>query len=169
VLVRAVLTTSALQEGRFKLSEPAYFTWWLLVNLQMVFNRFPALEEALRLVPTLYSNWLRLFGARIGRFTYWAAGTRILDRSFLDIGDGVVFGAGTCISPHLVVRNRAGEPELCLARVKIGDRAIIGGYSTLAAGTEIAADECTRACLLSPPFSTWAGGRRVSKANDADA
>jgi hypothetical protein len=166
ILVRLVTLTCPLREGRIRLSEPAYFTWWALVNLQMLFNRFPALEEALRLIPTLYSLWLRLFGSRIGRFTYWAAGTRILDRSFLDIGDGVVFGAGTRIAPHLVVRDPEGAMELHLGRIRIGHRAIIGGYSVLAAGTRIAADECTRAFLVSPSFSSWEGGRRVDKGSD---
>ncbi|NQW99044.1 hypothetical protein HQ447_00190 [bacterium] len=39
------------------------------------------------------------------------------------------------------------------------DRAIIGGDSLLTAGTEIAADEATRAFLISPPFSRWKGSR----------
>lgn len=166
LLVRLVMFIFPLQEGRIKLSEPDYFTWWALVNFQMLFNRFPALDEALRVVPALYSFWLRLFGAKVGKFTYWAAGTRVLDRSFLDIGQGVVFGAGTRISPHLIVRNASDEMELHLGCIKIGDRAIIGGYSVLAAGTEILADECTRAFLISPSFSTWHGGKRINKAND---
>lgn len=38
--------------------------------------------------------------------------------------------------------------------------AMIGGYSLLTAGTEIADDEATRAFLTSPPFSKWKNGRR---------
>jgi hypothetical protein len=44
--------------------------------------------------------------------------------------------------------------------VKIGDDAMIGGYSLLTAGTEIAAGEATRAFLISPPFSKWKNGKR---------
>ena len=33
----------------------------------------------------------------------------------------------------------------------------------MTAGTEIAPDECTRAFLISPPFSRWENGRRVNK------
>jgi len=82
------------------------------------------------------------------------------DRTFLDIGNGVVFGAGAKLSPHVVRRTETGQLELLLASITIGDRAVIGGYSVLAAGTVIAADECTRACLLSPSFSRWRNGRR---------
>ena len=140
---------------------PDFFKWWALLSLQTLFCRLPALEEILRVVPSAYSAWLRLWGSRIGRLTYWAPGTRILDRSFLDIGDDVVFGAGVRLNPHVMARNDRGEMELLLAPVKVGHRALVGGYSLLTAGTEIADDECTRACLMSPPFSRWQRGRRL--------
>jgi hypothetical protein len=47
--------------------------------------------------------------------------------------------------------------------VNIGDRVVVGGYSLLTAGTVIAPDECTRAFLISPPFSKWKNGTRVAK------
>jgi hypothetical protein len=40
---------------------------------------------------------------------------------------------------------------------------LIGGYSLLTAGTEIAPGECTKAFLISPPFSKWKGGVRIAK------
>jgi hypothetical protein len=165
LLVRCCEALAPVGEGRLLPGEPGYMRWWLQINLQMVFNRIPWLEELLRLVPTLYSTWLRLFGSRVGKHTYWAAGTRILDRSMLEIGDGVILGAGTVIAPHLVVRGEDGRLQLALGRVRIGDRAIIGGFSALAAGTVIPADECTRAYLMSPPFTTWRGGKRVDRDN----
>lgn len=133
-----------------------FLKWWACFQCQVLFLRFPALEETLRLVPGLYSLWLRLWGSRIGRLTYWAPGTIILDRGFLEIGDHVVFGAGVRINPHVVE-----DSTLRLARVKIGARAAIGGYSLLTAGTEISPDESTRAFLISPPFSTWKDGKRI--------
>jgi hypothetical protein len=138
-----------------------FFTWWALLSFQVLFCRFPALEEALRIVPTLYSFWLRLWGSRIGRLVYWSAGTQVLDRSFLDIGDDVIFGAGVRLNPHVLVRNASGELELILAPVKIGARAMVGGYSLLTAGTEIMPGECLQALLVSPPFTRWKDGRRV--------
>ena len=137
-----------------------------MLQAQMLFNRFPMLEEALRIIPGVYSTWLRLWGARVGRLTYWAPGMRILDRSFLDIGDHVVFGAGVRLNPHVIVKNSSGEQELLLAPIRIGDRASIGGYALLTAGTEIAADEATRACLISPPFSKWSDGKRVREQDE---
>ena len=140
-----------------------YFVWWFLLNLQMVFCRFSFLEELLRVFPCAYSTWLRLWGSDIGKHTYWAAGLRILDRSFLHIGDQVAFGAGVRLNAHVIIENDEGVPELLLAKIRIGDRALIGGYSLLTAGTHIAENESTRALLTSPPFSHWQGGKRVKK------
>jgi hypothetical protein len=136
------------------LGSPDFIRWWASFQCQGLFHRFPVFEELLRLVPGCYSLWLRLWGSRIGKLTYWAPGTIILDRGFLDIGDHVVFGAGVRINPHVI------EDGLRLAPVRIGDRAMVGGYSLLTAGTEIAEGEKTRAFLISPPFSKWKDGRR---------
>ena len=160
---RILNTISPISEGRIRLGTRDFFAWWAQANLQMLFCRLPMLEEFLRLFPGLYSLWLRLWGARIGRLTYWGAGLRILDRSFLRIGGDVIFGAGVRLNPHVLTRNEQGEMELMLASIVIGHRAIIGGYSLLTAGTEIAPDECTKACLLSPPFSKWKDGRRIKE------
>lgn len=150
-----------IPEGRIALGSPAFFAWWALLQLQMIFSRLPALEEALRLVPGLYSLWLRLWGARVGRLTFWSPGTVVMDRSYLQVGDGVLFGAGVRINPHLIVKNSHGSFDLLLATVRIGDGARVGGYALLAPGAEIAAGEVTDALLVLPPFSTFKNGRRI--------
>lgn len=134
---------------------PAFLRWWACFQCQVLFMRFPALEEILRLVPGIYSLWLRAWGSCIGKLTYWAPQTVILDRGFLEIGDHVIFGAGVRLNPHVM------ENELKLASIRIGDGAMIGGYSLLTGGTEIATGERTRAFLISPPFSKWKDGRRT--------
>jgi len=163
LLSRTIRVVSQVQEGRTEFGGRNFVRWWCLLQLQGIFNRFPAFEEFLRIVPGLYSLWLRLWGAKIGRLTYWAPGTAILDRSFIEIGDDVVFGAGVRLNPHVLARNEAGKNELLLATIKIGAGAIIGGYSLLTAGTEIPAGESTRAHLLSPPFTLWKNGKRINK------
>jgi hypothetical protein len=158
---RLIMSLTAFPAGRIAVGSKRFFAWWTLFQLQIVFGRLPAIEEVLRLVPGLYSQWLRLWGARIGRLTYWSPGTLITDRSFLYIGDDVIFGAGVRLNPHVLVKNSGGRTELLLARVKIGDRVMVGGYSLLTAGTEITSGEATRAFLVSPPFSVWRNGKRV--------
>ena|SRR5687768_5976260 len=145
-----------VREGTMPIGGGGFFGWWLLLQLQTLFNRFPVFEELLRIIPGLYSSWLRLWGARIGRLTYWAPGTLILDRSFLEIGDDVVFGAGVRLNAHVLANG-----ELLLGTIRIGSGAQIGGYSLLTAGTVVAENEQTRAFLISPPGSHWKGGKRV--------
>ena len=163
ILARVVLFFVPVLEGKIAVGTRPFFGWWATFQLQIMFCRFPALEELLRLVPGLYSQWLRLWGARIGRLTYWSPGTLITDRSYLSIGDDVVFGAGVRLNAHVLAKAKDGGMELFLATVKVGDRAVVGGYSLLTAGTEISADETTRAFLVSPPFSVWKDGKRVRK------
>ncbi len=162
LLAGAVRVLFTVPAGRTPVGTNAFLVWWALANLQMLFCRLPFLEELLRLIPGVYSLWLRLWGARIGRLTYWGAGLQILDRSFLRIGDDVVFGAAVRLNPHVLHRNEQGEMELLLAPIVIEDRAIVGGYSLLTAGTEIAAGECTRAFTISPPFNRWENGQRFA-------
>ena len=133
-----------------------FLKWWACFQCQVIFLRFPSLEEIIRLIPGCYSLWLRLWGSRVGKFTYWAPRTFILDRGLLDIGDNVVFGAGVKLNPHVMEKGK-----LLLSPVKIGHRSLIGGYSLLTAGTEIADGETVRAFLISPPFSKWKDNKRI--------
>jgi acetyltransferase-like isoleucine patch superfamily enzyme len=166
LLARLILLLVTIQHGRIAVGSKAFFGWWTLFQLQVVFCRLPALEEILRLVPAAYSLWLRLWGARVGRLTYWSPGTLITDRSFLHIGNDVVFGAGVRLNAHVLAKDKNGRMELLLGSLKIGDRVVVGGYSLLTAGTEISPDEVTRARLLSPPFSLLKDGKRIKQSDE---
>jgi hypothetical protein len=163
---RLILSAIKISQGRIAIGSRAFFAWWTSFQLQIIFCRLPALEEALRLIPGIYSVWLRLWGSRIGRLTYWSPGTAITDRSFLQIGNDVVFGAGVRLNAHVMAPGKDGRMELILADLKIGDQVMVGGYSLLTAGTEIHSGETTRACQLSPPFSLWQDGKRTKRSSD---
>ena len=168
LIARLILFLVPLPQGRIAVGTKAFFGWWTLFQLQIVFCRLPALEEIVRLIPGVYSLWLRLWGARIGRLTYWSPGAVITDRSFLCIGNDVVFGAGVRLNAHVLAKDKEGKMELLLATLKIGDRVMVGGYSLLTAGTEISSDEATRAFLISPPFSLWKDGKRVKQSTECE-
>lgn len=159
--VRLILLMIPISESRIAVGSKAFFSWWTSFQFQIIFCRLPFLEEILRLIPGLYSLWLRLWGSCIGRLTYWSAGTAITDRPYLRIGNDVVLGAGVRLNAHVLTKNKEGKMELLLAPLKIGDRVVVGGYSLLTAGAEIASDEATRARLLLPPFSVWKDGKRI--------
>src|SRR4051794_37591076 len=58
LLVRLATAGRPLPEGRVDLASAAFLRWWVTSQCQTVFARLPFLEEALRLVPALYSAWL---------------------------------------------------------------------------------------------------------------
>lgn len=163
LLARIIHAMAPIHEGVIELQSRDFITWLALLNLQVLFCRLPFLDECLRIVPGLYSMWLRLWGSRIGRLTYWSAGTVILERQFLEVGDNVIFGAGVRVNAHVLARNEQGETALHLGTIKIGDRVIVGGYSLLTSGTELASDQETKAFMKSPPFSCWQDGQRIKK------
>ena len=173
VVVRLVTRTAALPAGLVDLGSPMFLRWWVTAQCQIVLLRLPWLEELLRLVPTVYSAWLRLWGSKIGALVYWSPGVVILDRSLVNLGDRVVFGAGVRLNPH-VIAPIGGRRSLLLAPVTIGSDALVGGYSTLLPGCVIAPGEVTDAFRTVHPFTHVEGGRRsrlstFPPGNDLDA
>lgn len=136
-----------LPQGRVDLEHRGFLAWWLSAQWQVVFNRLPMLEEVLRLVPGMYSAWLRLWGARVGSLVYWSPGVAVLDRGLVEVGDRVVFGAGVRISGHVLL-SADGRGSLVVAPIRIGRGAMVGGHSLLTAGVEIAAGASSPAFRL---------------------
>jgi len=155
LLHRATSLLLPLLPGRHGVSSGAFLRWWLSAQLQVIFNRLPVLEESLRIVPGLYSAWLRLWGAKIGSLVYWSPGVAPLDRPFLHIGNRVVFGAGARLNPHVIVPGKKGEAQLWLAPVTLGDDSLIGGYCLITSGCTIPSGASVPAGKYLRPFSTW--------------
>ncbi|MFN8392046.1 MAG: hypothetical protein U0136_17275 [Bdellovibrionota bacterium] len=167
LLARIVMRLCPLPEGDISTATRGFLVWWFVFQLQMVFCRLPFLEELMRLVPGLYSAWLRAWGSRIGRCVYWGAGTTVLERSLLDIGDLVVLGAGVRLNGHVLgqsslsaVGDTNSGLRLILGRIKIGDRALVGGYSLITAGSSIPEAAVTPPCALFSPFSSYERSKR---------
>jgi len=123
-----------LREGMSLITGDAYSPWWAGHQLQALYISLPPLEAALRLVPGLYSAWLRLWGARIGRDVYWTPRVEILDRSLIDVGDHVVFGHCAVLCSHVVFR-RDEELRLYVRRIRIGANCLVGADTHLGPGT----------------------------------
>ena len=125
-----------LVEGASRIDAPRYAPWWGGHQCQLMYTALPALEAALRLVPGLYSRWLRLWGSRVGRGVYWTPLVEITDRSLLEVGDGVVFGHRVACYAHLVKRRDVGL-VLYVRRIRIGDGVLLGAGSRLGPGVRI--------------------------------
>lgn len=155
--VRLTVLIHPLPSGRCEIGSAGFLVWWLTAQWQILFTRLPALEELLRLVPGLYSVWLRLWGARIGKLVYWSPGVMIFDRPLVEIGDRVILGAGLRIVPHFIGPDEEGRRCLIVAPVKIGSDAIVGGHSVISPGVEIAPRAVTMATRSIRPFAVVKG------------
>lgn len=161
LITRITLLICPLNKNEYELFSKEYYIWWFTFCTQIIYLRLPFLEEILRIIPGLYSMWLRIFwGAKIGRLTYWAPGTRILDRSFLNIGNNVIFAADVRLNPHAQLNGK-----LILAPVTIEDNVIVGAYSLLVSGTVLKANQATKPFLKSAPFTIWDYGVKVKNAD----
>ena len=153
----------ARPQGRFDVNSSAFLKWWFAAQWQIIFNRLPFLEELLRMWPGIYSLWMRLWGARVGKFVYWSPGVRVLDRQLLQVGDRVVFGAGVRLNGHVLLPNDSGTMELAVGTISIGSDTLVGGYSLLLAGVQVEGGQVTPPLRTLQPFTTWKDGRRVGK------
>lgn len=161
LVCRTLFACRPLEDGVHALGSRGFWTWWTSLKLQTLYLRLPFTEEVLRLVPGLYSAWLRLWGARIGRLTYWSPGVEITDRSLIDVGDQVVVGGKARLGAHLFRREADGRLELLVGRIRLGDRCMVGAQSALGPGVRLDDDEFTHAFFLGRPFTRWRQGKRV--------
>lgn len=126
-----------LEEGLCRLVGPTYVPWWGGHAIQLVYIAFPALEALLRLLG-LYSPWLRLWGARVGRRVYWTPLVEVTDRALLEIGDDVVIGHRCGFYGHAI---KPSKDNLILyaKRIRIGSGAFLAGGCGFGPGAEVAA------------------------------
>lgn len=161
LVVRLATMWTPLATGLVQPASTAFLHWWFTAQWQIVFARFPALEEMMRMVPGLYSLWLRLWGAHVGALVYWSPGVVILDRSLVRIGSRVIIGAAARLNPHALAPVGPRSMRLYLAPITIGDDVLIGASSQLLPGCEIASGEVTPPFRSIHAFSRFAGGRRT--------
>ncbi len=160
LLGRCLMFLFGKPEGRaIPQASGAFRVWWLLLQLQMPFNRLPWLEELLRLVPGLYPLWLNLWGARVHPATFWAPGARILDRPYLKTGYGSIIGTDTLLSGHLS-RLDKGRFLVDIAIVDIGSQAVIGARTSIGPGCVVAPGETLAATTRLAPFNHYVNGKR---------
>lgn len=126
-----------IRERPVDLAKREYSPWWGAHQIQIIYTAVPQLEAILRLVPGLYSAWLRLCGSRVGRGVYWTPNVEITDRSMLEIGDRVLFGHRCKLLGH-AIKPKGKAMILYVRRIKIGNDVFIGGGSRIGVGAEIA-------------------------------
>jgi hypothetical protein len=164
--VRLATTWTPLPTGLVQPGSGAFLHWWFTAQWQIVFARLPAIEELMRMIPGLYSVWLRLWGARVGGLVYWSPGVVILDRSLVRIGSRVIVGTAARLNPHALAPVGPRNMGLYLAPITIGDDVLIGASSQLLPGCEIACGAVTPPFRSIHAFSRFVGGQRMRQASE---
>lgn len=125
-----------LKEGISYLKGEEYNPWWGTQQIQIIYNTFPFLERILHLIPGLFSCWLRLWGAKVGKRVYWVPTISILDRGLIEVGDGVLMGHGVTVCAHSL-KPKKDNLVVFVQKIKIGNYAFISGDVRISSGVEI--------------------------------
>lgn len=125
-----------MPEGISYLKGEKYSPWWGSYQLQSIYIAFPALETALRLVPGLFSAWLRLWGAEIGKGVYWGSIGEISDRGLLTVGDRALISHRVGLYAHIIKPKRQNL-LLYVKAIEIGPDSFVGSGSYLGAGVVV--------------------------------
>ena len=119
-------------EGVSYLRGEQYSPWWGAHQIQAIYIAFPILETVLRLVPGVFSAWLRLWGAQIGKGVYWGSIGEIADRGLLKVGDYALIGHRVGFYAH-IIKPKRDNLLLYVKAIEIGNDAIASHAVSLVA------------------------------------
>jgi sterol desaturase/sphingolipid hydroxylase (fatty acid hydroxylase superfamily) len=145
-----------LTTGLSRLSGGKYSSWWGGHQIQLIYIAMPSLEGVLRVIPGVYSAWLRLWGSQIGSRVYWTPQVEITDRSLLKIGSGVVIGHKCAFYSH-VVNPRKDKISLFVETITVEDGVFVGAGSRAGPGSIIESG------VVLPVLTDIRVGQRITK------
>ena len=125
-----------LNEGESGIGS-GYSAWYGTHMIQNIHITFPMFERILRLIPGVFSTWLRLWGSEVGKNTHWTTQLELADRSLLKIGDNCVFGYNVKISSHVVKLSSKYGMAVYVKRISIGNNSLIGALTGMAPGVVV--------------------------------
>lgn len=159
LLCRVFIVLLGRPTGTVDSHSTIFLTWWFLTQLQIIFARFPFLEEILRIFPGLYNLWLNLWGAKVSLLTYWSPGVTVIDRYHINTGKGVIIGGGCRIGAHVITLGEEGHQHLTLAPVLIENHSLIGIHAAIGPGCHVYPKETVPAGKVLKPFYSWKEGK----------
>ncbi len=133
IIFRILNFFTPIKEGVSDILNDRFSPWWAGHQIQMLFISIPSLEAILRIIPGLFSLWLRCWGSKVGKRVYWTPGSVHYDRNLLRIGNGVIFGERSTTVCH-VITPKDGKGLLRIKFVEIEDYAFIGAGCVLSPG-----------------------------------
>ncbi|MBI4345664.1 MAG: acyl transferase [Elusimicrobia bacterium] len=132
----ALRLVAPVREGVGYLDRAEFVPWWAAHQTQALLNAVPQLEALLRLVPGVYSAWLRLWGSRVGAGVYWTPAVEVLDRDRLELGDRVIVGAKAVFCGHVIKPGKRGL-MLYVKTISIGERAFLSASTRFGPGAVV--------------------------------
>lgn len=165
ILTRMLVWFWPLVPGNHSMDDAIFVRWKLLIVLYH-FGRSALLPfSAMPLRPAI----AMLFGARVGRNV--AYGGMAADLSLVTIGDDVVLGHNSVLTPHAIASGR-----IVLAPIIIGRGATIGVNAVVMAGVEVGENSVVTAGAVVPPATKipshqlWGGvpARRLKELSPDD-
>jgi hypothetical protein len=114
-------------------SNPEGSSWLIAHHMQKIFDCLPLLEGCLKLIPGVYSFWLRSWGAKIGKKVQWTPECRIVDRTLIQIGDRCLVGNMSYIAAH-ALKKKDGRYLLYCKPVQLGADVVLSYRSTVSPG-----------------------------------
>lgn len=110
--------------------------WFAGHKLQELYETFDFLEKALKTLPGVYSAWLRLWGAKIGKKVNWTSGSKLVDRPHIHVGDRSLIGNMSYISAH-AIKKKDGKYTLYVKDVYIHQDVVLSYFVTIGPGAWI--------------------------------
>lgn len=135
-LYRLINLLAPLEAGISFIGQGGYSPWLGAHKIQQIYLFFPVLERIIRLVPGLYSLWLRAWGSKIGKGVYWTPRVDLTDRTNMVIGNNVFFGDKVHLVGH-AVKIKNGKFMLYYKPILIEDYSFIGAYCRIAPGVKV--------------------------------
>lgn len=161
LLCRLTLVFCARPRGIVGPDSTSHTLWWWLYQLQLPVSRFPASEELLRVVPGLYALWLNLWGGRVSVFAFWSPGVIVQDRYHLQVGKGVILGAKSFLSGHVMQKQPDGSTLLYVDEIRLDEGAMVGARANLSPGCHIHANQAVPFNAVYRPYTELKDGRKT--------
>jgi len=79
-------------------------------------------------IPPIYSAYLKLIGAKIGKHVFFGGRNTLSDPCVTEIGNKTLIGGGATIMGHL------GEEKLVIKKVRIGNHCLVGAEALIMPG-----------------------------------
>lgn len=124
---------SPLKTGDSDIFNKSYSPWWTCHQLQMLYIAYPFIETTLRLLPGLYSLWLRMWGSHIGKNVHWTPGVQVYDRNLLSIGDNCIIGERATFVAH-IISPKNGKGILTIDYNRVEKNAFVGAGTVISSG-----------------------------------